>query len=167
VDPVDPGVMSAPPRPRSERVITPSMWVGIVLVGAISAVGTLLVLDASLPAGLIEGNGGLRYAQTRAFTTLVFFSMFTVFAGRSEERSAFAGLFGNTWLWGAVVLALALQGAVVYTPFLQKAFSSVALRPRDWLLCAATGSSVLWLTEARKALLRARHGRRRHTGPSR
>jgi Ca2+-transporting ATPase len=124
-------------------------------VGAISAAGALLVLDASLPGGLIEGKGGLRYGQTMAFTTLVFFSLFTIFAGRSEQRSAFAGLFANAWLWGAVALALALQVAVVYTPFLQKAFSTVALAPRDWLICAATGSSVLWLTEMGKALLRS------------
>ena len=68
---------------------------------------------------------------------------------------AFAGLFANAWLWGAVALALALQVAVVYTPFLQKAFSTVALAPRDWLICAATGSSGLWLTEMGKALLRS------------
>jgi Ca2+-transporting ATPase len=160
LDPVDPGVMSRPPRPRGERVITRSMWAGIVFVGAISAVGALLVLDASLPGGLIEGKGGLRYSQTMAFTTLVFFSLFTIFAGRSEQQSAFTGLFANGWLWAAVALALALQVAVVYTPLLQKAFSTVALAPRDWLICAATGSSVLWLTEIGKALLRSPgHGR--------
>ncbi len=155
VDPIDSALMERPPRPRAERVITPTMWAGIGFVGVISAVGTLLVLDASLPGGLIEGAGGLRYAQTRAFTTLVFFSMFTVFAGRSEDRSAFAGLFANKWLWGAVALALALQAGVVYAPFLQQAFSTVALDLRDWLVCAATGSSVLWLTEVVKALRRA------------
>jgi len=156
VDPVDPGVMSRPPRPREERVITPSMWAGIVIVGAISAAGALLVLDASLPGGLVDGSGSLRYAQTRAFTTLVFFSIFTIFSARSEERSAFAGLFANAWLWAAVALALSLQVAVVHTPFLQKAFSTVPLAPRDWLVCAATGSSVLWVTELGKALLRLR-----------
>ena len=55
------------------------MWFGIVFVGVVSASGTLLVLDASLPGGFIEGSGNMRYAQTMAFTTLVFFSIFTVF----------------------------------------------------------------------------------------
>jgi Ca2+-transporting ATPase len=155
VDPIDPGVMSTPPRSRGERVITSRMWAGIVFVGAISAAGALLVLDASLAGGLIDGAGSLRKAQTMAFTTLVFFSLFTIFSARSEERSAFAGLFANRWLWGAIALALALQAAVVHTPFLQHAFSTVALSPRDWLTCAATGSSVLWLTEIGKVILRA------------
>jgi P-type Ca2+ transporter type 2C len=117
------------------------MWAGIVFVGVIMAVGTLLVLDASLPGGLIEGSGTMRYAQTMAFTTLLFFSLFTVFSARSDEQSAFRGLFSNGWLWGAVLLSLALQVAVIYIPFLQQAFSTVSLSAADWLQCAAVGSS--------------------------
>jgi P-type Ca2+ transporter type 2C len=156
VDPVDAGVMQAPPRPRDEGAITPRMWAGIAFVGIIMATGTLLVLDASLPGGLIEGTGTMRYAQTMAFTTLLFFSLFTVFNARSDERSAFHAMFSNRWLWRAVALSLLLQGAVVYVPFLQQAFSTVSLSAGDWLLCAAVGSSVLWLGELRKAVVRAR-----------
>jgi Ca2+-transporting ATPase len=155
LDPADAGVMHAPPRPRREGVITRSMWAGIVFVGVIMAAGTLLVLDASLPGGLLEGTGTMRYAQTMAFTTLVFFSLFTVFNARSDARSAFVGLFSNPWLWGAVLLALVLQVAVVYVPFLQHAFSTVSLSFGDWLRCAAVASSVLWLRELSKIVTRA------------
>ena len=154
VDPAHPAAMRRPPRPRGEGVLTRPMWAGIVFVGAIMAIGTLGVLDASLPGGLIEGSGDMRYAQTMAFTTLVLFSLFTVFNARSDERSAFADLFSNKWLWGAVVLSLALQVAVVYTPFLQQAFSTVSLSARDWLLCTAVASSVLWLRELNKVFVR-------------
>ena len=92
------------------------MWAGILFVGAVMAAGTLLVLDASLPGGLIEGSGDLRYAQTMAFTTLTMFQLFNVFNARSDERSAFDGLFANRWLWAAVVLSLLLHAAVVYVP---------------------------------------------------
>ena len=155
VDPADAGVMHAPPRPRGEGVITRRMWAGIFFVGVIMAAGTLLVLDASLPGGLLEGSGTMRYAQTMAFTTLVFFSLFTVFNARSDERSAFVGLFSNTWLWGAVLVSLVLQAAVVYLPFLQQAFSTVGLSVGDWLRCAAVASSVLWLRELSKVVTRA------------
>jgi Ca2+-transporting ATPase len=94
----------------------------------------------------------LRYAQTMAFTTLVFFSLFTVFNARSDERSAFVGLFSNKWLWGAVLLSLLLQAAVIYLPFLQQAFSTVSLNAGDWLRCLAVGSSVLWLRELSKMI---------------
>jgi Ca2+-transporting ATPase len=155
VDPPHAGVMTRPPRPRAEGVITAQMWRGILFVGAIMAAGTLFVLDASLPGGFIEGGGDLRYARTMAFTTLVMFSLFTVFNARSDERSAFAGLFSNGWLWGAVALSAALQAAVIYVPILQEAFSTVALRGEDWLLCVGVASSVLWLRELSKLAARA------------
>jgi Ca2+-transporting ATPase len=154
VDPADEGLMSVAPRPRSKGVITRRMWAGILFVGAISAAGTLLMLDASLPGGLIEGSGSMRYAQTMAFTTLVFFSLFTIFNARSDERTAFAGMFANKWLGGAIALSLLLQVGVVYVPFLQKAFSTVGLGFGDWLLCATVASSVLWLRELSKILAR-------------
>jgi Ca2+-transporting ATPase len=155
MDPADAGVMSEPPRARGEGAITGPMWAGIVFVGVIMAVGTLLVLDASLPGGLIEGSGTMRYAQTMAFTTLLFFSLFTVFSARSDEHSAFRDLFSNGWLWGAVLLSLALQVAVIYISFLQQAFSTVSLSAADWLQCAAVGSTVLWLRELSKVAMRA------------
>jgi Ca2+-transporting ATPase len=154
VDPPDAGLMQQPPRPSRERVITGRMWSGIVFVGIVMAAGTLYVLDASLPGGLVEGTGTLRYAQTRAFTTLIFFQLFNVFNARSDRESALRGLFSNRWLWAAVSLSIALQGLVLYTPFLQRAFSTQALSSSDWLFCAVIASSVLWLREAEKFLYR-------------
>jgi Ca2+-transporting ATPase len=157
VDPADAGVMNEPPRPRGEGVITRRMWAGIIFVGAIMAAGTLLILDASLPGGLVEGSGHMRYAQTMAFTTLMLFQIFNVFNARSDVQSAFVGLLSNMWLWGAVLLSLVLQVAVVYIPFLQQAFSTVSLSLSDWLRCAAVASSVLWLRELSKLAARAMH----------
>jgi P-type Ca2+ transporter type 2C len=131
------------------------MWRGIFFVGAIIAAGTLLVFDASLPGGLIQGSGNMRYAQTMAFTTLVLFELFTVFNARSDEQSAFRGLFRNRWLWSALGLSLLLQVAVVYVPFLQKAFSTVGLSLTDWLRSTAVASSVLWLSELAKLITRS------------
>jgi len=122
VDPADGGLMQRSPRPRSEGVITRRMWIGIFFVGAIMAGGTLLVLDGSLPAGLIEGCGNLHYAQTMAFTTLIMFQLFHVFNARSESQSAFHGLFHNRWLWSALSLSLALHVAVICVSFLQAPF---------------------------------------------
>jgi Ca2+-transporting ATPase len=113
------------------------------------------VLDASLPGGLIEGSGTLRYAQTMAFTTLMLFQLFNVFNARSDEQSAFSGLFDNRWLWEAIALSLVLHAAVIYVPFLQEAFSTTGLGVGDWLLCTGVASSVLWLRELSKVVTRA------------
>jgi Ca2+-transporting ATPase len=155
VDPADTGTMARLPRPHGEGVITRRMWAGIVLVGSVMATGTLLVLDAALPDGLIEGSGTIRYGQTMAFTTLTLFQLVNVFNARSDERSAFEGLFVNCWLWAAVGVSLLLQVAVIYVPFLQQAFSTVALSAGDWLTCLAVASSVLWVRELTKVVSRA------------
>ena len=157
VDPADAGLMQQPPRPFGERVITPRMWRGIVFVGIIMAIGTLYVLDASLPGGVIAGSGSLPYAQTMTFTTLMLFQVFNVVNARSDYRSAFAHLFVNRWVWAALAASLLLQIAVVYIPFLQQAFGTVSLGYRDWLFCSAVASSVLWLREASKVVTRALH----------
>jgi Ca2+-transporting ATPase len=156
VDPADESLMQQPPRPSGEGVLTAQMWRGIVLVGVIMAAGTLFVLDASLPGGFVQGSGTLPYAQTMAFTTLMLFQMFNVVNARSDERSAFVHLFTNKWLWLAICASIALQVAVVYVPFLQRAFGTVAMSAADWLFSVVVASSVLWLREIAKVVARAR-----------
>jgi P-type Ca2+ transporter type 2C len=162
VEPADPDVMLRPPRDPRSRVIDGRMWSDIVVVGLVMAAGTLGVMDWALPGGLVTGGGGggLRRAQTLAFTTLVLFSLFNTFNARFDDRSAFHRLLANRWLWLATALSVALQIAVVYTPFLQRAFRTAPLAPADWLVCAAVASTVLWAMEAKKLLARLRSGRR-------
>ena len=156
LDPSDRTLMKAPPRPRHEGVITARMWAGIFFVGIVMAAGTLYVLDASLPGGLVEGTGTLGRAQTMAFTTLMLFQLFNVFNARSDEDSAFRGMLRNRWLWAAVALSVVLQLAVLSIPFLQRAFSTESLSASDWLRCTLVASSVLWLRELTKLITPAR-----------
>jgi len=159
VDPPERNLMNHPPRPVGERVITPRMWLGIIYVGIVMAMGTLYILDGSLPGGLIPGTGSMSYAHTMTFTTLMLFQLFNLFNARSDEQSAFHGMFRNRWLWWAIIISLGLHGAVVYLPFLQKAFSTVDLSARDWLRCTVVASSVLWLRELYKLIFRLVHKR--------
>ncbi|HEX6058009.1 MAG TPA: cation-translocating P-type ATPase [Gemmatimonadaceae bacterium] len=160
VDPADEGLMRRPPRPHGERVITGRMWRGIFLVGAVMAVASLLALDASLPGGFVEGSGDVPYAQTMAFTTLMLAQLFNTVNARSDDRSAFVHLFANRWLWGAILLSLALQMLVLYAPPMQRAFGTVALTAADWVRCAVAASAVLWVREVDKLVTRARSAAR-------
>jgi Ca2+-transporting ATPase len=161
LDPSDPDLMRNEPRPRSEGVINHRMRAGIGLVGVVMAAGTLLVFDAALPGGWIEGPGGIEYGRTMAFTTLMLFQVFNAFNARSEVYSAFRGLFSNRWLWAAVALSVALHILVVYVPFLQSAFGTVSLGGGDWIRSVAVASSVLWIAEAAKFMTRPRRADRR------
>ncbi len=154
VDPPAPHLMRRPPRPRGQGVIDRAMWAGLLLVGITMATGTLLMFDYGLPGGLIAGSGDVTYARTLAFTTLVLFQLFNVFSARSDREGAWTALFSNRWLWAAVLLSLAMQVAVVYLPALQRAFQTTPLAAGDWLACALVASSVVWVREGSKALMR-------------
>ena len=150
VDPPTDDLMARKPRNLSERVIDTRMWRTVILIGLVIAVVTLLTIDIYLPGGLIEGKYDLITARTAGFTTLVFCSMFTCFTSRSDTASAFAHLFVNSWLWGAIALSVLLQIAVVQLAFLNVAFKTTPLEFNQWLLCAAMASIVLWFSELQK-----------------
>lgn len=155
IDPPADDVMARRPRRPSERLIDNRMWAGVIQIGLVIAVTTLLTIDIYLPGGLIEGTFDLATARTAGFTVLVLAHLFNAFNARSETASACANLFANPWLWGAIALSVLLQVAVVHFAFLNLAFGTVPLEFDQWLLCAAMASVVLWFSELRKLALRA------------
>ncbi|MCR8671723.1 cation-translocating P-type ATPase [Agrococcus sp. HG114] len=156
-------VMARPPRAPRERVIDGRMWSGIVSIGLVMAVATLLALDLHLPGGLVPGSEDVETARTAAFTTLVLAQLCNALNARSEEESAFRRMLTNRWLWAAIAFGAATQVLVVHAPLLQAAFGTAPLSLAQWLTCLALASSVLWFGELRKLALRAR----RRSGPRR
>jgi magnesium-transporting ATPase (P-type) len=154
VDPQARELMTRPPRRPTDRVIDARMWRGVLLIGLVMALATLVTLDLLLPGGWIDGEQTLDTARTAAFTVLVLAQLFNAFNARSETASAFRGLFENRWLWAAVALGAGLQVAVVELPLLNTAFSTTPLTVGQWALCLALASSVLWFAETRKLWLR-------------
>jgi Ca2+-transporting ATPase len=154
VDPLDRTLMRRPPRVASEGVISRRMWIGIGVASVVMATGTLGLLDAGLPGGLIEGDGDTRYARTLAFNALVLFQLFDVLCIRSDEASIRSGLFSNGWLWASIAFAVVLQVAVIYLPALQRAFGTTALGAGDWALTVAVASTIVIARELLKAAFR-------------
>jgi magnesium-transporting ATPase (P-type) len=154
VDPPPADVMQRAPRRPTDRVIDAGMWIGIVWVGFVMAVVTLIALDLRLPGGPLGGSGTIDEARTMAFTTLVLAQLFNCFNARSDRMSAFDHLFTNRLLWGAVALSAALQVAVVQLPFLNQAFDTTPLTFDEWLICLGLASVVLWADEAKKLIER-------------
>ena len=154
VDPATDDLMARKPRHVNDRLIDARMWASVVQTGLVIAGVSLLTMDLYLPGGLIAGTGDLTTARTAGFTVLVFTSLFTCFTARSDTTSAFAHLFANRWLWGAVALSLSLQVAVVHVPFLNIAFGTAPLAFDQWLVCAAMASVVLIYSELQKVIRR-------------
>ncbi len=163
VDPPPDDVMERRPRRLTDRVIDRTMWVGILFVGSVMAVVTLVALDLGLAGGLLGGDGDITLGRTMAFTTLVLAQLFNCFNARSDRVSAFHRLFTNPLLWGAVGLSVVLQVAVVHLAFLNEAFGTTPLTPGEWLTCFALASVVLWADEAKK-LVERRLRRRSEAG---
>ncbi len=160
IDPPTEDVMARKPRHLTDRVIDARMWSGVLQIGLVVALVTLLTIDLYLPGGLIEGAQDLATARTAGFTVLVITSLFNCFNARSETTSAFVHLFVNPWLWGAIALSIVLQVAVVNLEFLNVAFGTVPLTFDQWLVCTAMGSIVLWFSELRKLVGRTLARRR-------
>ncbi|MBC8978786.1 cation-translocating P-type ATPase [Pseudomonas lurida] len=154
LDPHSQDVMTRRPRKPTDRLIDTRMWSGVLQVGVVMALASLLTVDWMLPGGLIAGSQTLEQARTGCFTVLVLAQLFNALSARSETASGFIGLFANCWLWGAIALALILQIAVVHWSPLNKAFGTSALTLSQWGLCFAMASSVFWFSELRKIVLR-------------
>lgn len=64
-----------------------------------------------------------------------------MFNCRSRTRSAFEGLFRNPFIWGAIVIVIALQFLALYQPFLARVLDTHKLNATDWGIVAAT---IVW-----------------------
>ena len=163
VDPQTDDVMGRKPRKVTDRVIDASMWGDIIYIGVIMAIVTLIGMDMHLSGGLftdrsvdaIGHEAQMTEARTMGFTILVFAQLFNALSSRSHLQSAFVGLFSNKWLWGAIGLSVALQLVVIYVPFLNGPFGTVALSPMAWVECICLAAIVLIASELRKIVLRA------------
>ena len=75
--------------------------------------------------------------KTLALCTLVMSQLIHVFECRSERHSIFEiKLFTNPYLVGAVAISIILICMVLYVPFLQGVFHTVALSFSQWLIVA-------------------------------
>ncbi|MFN7938982.1 MAG: cation-translocating P-type ATPase [Bryobacteraceae bacterium] len=148
VEPADPDVMRRPPHSPSESIFARGLGRHVIWVG-------LLMGLLSLALGYHYWKAGDAHWQTMLFTTLTLSQMAHVLAIRSEHQSLFRiGLFSNRPLIAAVALTVALQIALIYVPFLQAFFKTVALPWDDFLVTMAASSVVFWAVELEKWLFR-------------
>ena len=166
VDPEIEDVMAKPPRGIDDVVIDRAMWARIVAIGLVMGVLSIVILDLTLPGGMVSGmedlvpiDQQLDVARTTMFTALVFMQLFNALNSRSEYSSAFSHLFTNRWLWISFVFVIAAQILVVYVPTLQSAFSTAPMMAAHWVLAVGAGVAVLVFEELVKVSRRARRTR--------
>jgi magnesium-transporting ATPase (P-type) len=95
-------------------------------------------------------------ARTVAVNTLVMFEIFYVFNSRYLLNSVanLHGLFGNGFVWLAIVILLVFQLGFTYWQPMQVIFGTVALDIHTWQIIIAVASSVFVLVELEKFFIR-------------
>ncbi|ANB14427.1 Ca(2+)/Mn(2+)-transporting P-type ATPase PMR1 [Sugiyamaella lignohabitans] len=150
VEPVDPVVMTKPPRSRNDHVLTRSLVQRVFQSGLLIVFGTLFVYVREMSDNVVTARD-----TTMSFTCFVFFDMFNALSCRSTTKSVLEiGLFSNKMFNFAVGFSLLGQMAVIYVPFFQAIFQTEALYLSDLILLIALSSSVLIVDEIRKHYVR-------------
>jgi magnesium-transporting ATPase (P-type) len=162
-DPAEPGIMSRPPRRRTEGVIRAPM-----LVRAWLFLG-LMVFYVLLSSGWHPGDptgAGSRFhhaylqATTMTFLGMIFGQIGTAFAVRTQRASLRSvGVFSNRYLLLAVAAELVVAAVLVYAAPFQALLGTAAL-PEHYLLLLLPYPVIVWgADELRKAVIR-RHAAR-------
>ncbi len=157
----DPDIMDRPPRPVHEPIINRLMTIGI---GVQTVAITTVVLVAFYIGRMWDPTSPL-LAESMAFVTLSASELVRAYTARSERASLFRlGVFSNKYMQYAVAVSLVLLMAVVYVPFLQPIFNTVALGLREWALILPLLLIPSIAAEVTKAIVRAQGiGRTAHT----
>jgi Ca2+-transporting ATPase len=126
-EPASPGVMQRPPRPPAESVLGAGLWQRILRVGLVVAAVTI-------------GVGVWGHATGRPWQSLAFFALGATQLAVAIGSRARPGTRSNMLLPLAVAVALGLQFAGLYLPFLQDLLHTRPLSLVDLVVVCALSS---------------------------
>lgn len=154
VEPADSDIMKRPPYPPNESIFARGIGYHIIWVGILMAI----ICVGIGYWGFMTNNPEW---QTMVFTTLTLTQMAHVMAIRSERKSLFTiGVMSNKPLLAAVLATILLQLALIYVPFLQNIFKTVALGPVDLLVSLSLSTVIFFAVEFEKWLFRLRDSKK-------
>ena len=137
-------IMKRPPRQTNESLFSKGVGFHIIWVGLLMAAVTLLAQAWAI-------DRGMEHWQTMVFSILAFSQLGHVLAIRSDRRFLFQqGIMSNRPLIGAVLLTVALQLLVIYTPLGNALFKTQPLTLEELLICFAASALVFHAVEFEK-----------------
>lgn len=150
-EPPEQNVMQRPPRDPSEPILSGFLIWRITFVSLIIVMGTFGLFLWEQAQG-----ASLEVARSVAVNTLVMFEIFYLFSARFLLASSLTreGIFGNRYVLYAIGLLIIFQIALTYAPPMQLMFGTADMSIDAWLRVVAVASSVLFLVESEKWLLR-------------
>jgi calcium-translocating P-type ATPase len=153
-EPLEPGTMKRPPRSPKTPLLSKYFVYRILFVVLLIGIGTLL-LNQYL--GINDASDEMmKTIRTITLNAIVLAQMFHLFNCRSVRESAFRkGFFNNNAVWVVCGILVVLQLSITYLPFMNTAFATVPIAPRDWIFPILLGVAVFFIVEVEKAVMRA------------
>ncbi|MFW5735364.1 MAG: cation-translocating P-type ATPase, partial [Oceanidesulfovibrio sp.] len=126
----DPSIIKKP-RGSNEPILRRDHWIEVFIYGLLIAAAVLLAFFV----GLRTMNLDDKTAATVAFLTLAFARTWHTFNMRDTDSSFFRnGVTTNPYIWGAIVIVLAMLSAAIYLPGLSTALRTVVPTAAQWQL---------------------------------
>jgi Ca2+-transporting ATPase len=159
MEPPEREIMSRPPRPPREPVITRARgW-------KIASYGALFAISMGLGFGYLRLHEGtsVETARTATFFIACFGQMLFALGCRNEELTyPQIGLFSNRALLGAIVVSGALQVCTVAIPAVRGIFGTVPLAVEQWALVIMLSLLPITVIEVTKLVPLPRHAAREY-----
>ncbi len=152
-EPPEKNVMRRPPRDAHEPLLTSYLVWRVVFVSIILMVGTM-----GLFLWEMEQGASVEHARTVAVNTLVMFEIFYLFNSRYITASVlnWPGLTGNRYVLIAIAVLIIFQLGFTYLTPMNSLFGTTAIDLHIWLRVLLVASSVLFLVELEKFVVRYR-----------
>lgn len=147
--------MKKPPRDSGEGIFAGGMGFDVFYQGIWITVLTTVsyFIGHYLESGkweIVSSADGM----TMAFLTLSMVEIFHSFNMRSRRGSIFRLETRNVFLWGAMILSLFLTTAVIYVPFLARAFSFEHINLTEYAVALGLGFVIIPVMEVTKMIQR-------------
>jgi Ca2+-transporting ATPase len=144
-----PGLMERPPRPANEQIMPMRLAIRLAFLGLVMAAVTLIAMQ------YVVGRQDDVLARSIGLTVFSLASIFFALETNDERGSVFSRkTIENTKLIQMSGLSLLATFAVVQFNFMHGIFGTTDLTDRQWLICIALGSIVLWVIEIMKIFRR-------------
>jgi magnesium-transporting ATPase (P-type) len=150
-EPPERNIMQRPPRHAHEPMLTPHLIWRITFVSVILMGGTFGLFLWEREQGV-----SIEHARTVAVNTLVMFEIFYLFNSRYITASIFNwdGLTGNRYVLIAIGVLIIFQLGFTYLAPMQSLFGTTAIDIHVWMNILLVSSSVLFLVEIEKSIMR-------------
>jgi len=146
IEPPEADIMARSPRSRDESFFVDNLGARIVIRGLALGWLSYFMFDFALDRGTT-----LAYAETLAFSTLIFSQLWHIFDARTFKTVYHRNPFTNKYLLLAVGLSALLSIAVIYLPFGNTVFGTEPLQPRHLLMVISIAALPTFVLSGLKA----------------